>query len=164
MNIVLFQIAFFLYLAGAGLSLAYLITLKPRLSWTGRWAMVGGFAIHSLAILWRIFESGRTPLTNLYESLSFFSWAVVGVYLLLYFKYRLEVMAAFISPVAVVLMILASLFPKEIIPVAPVLESFWLPIHVSLAIIGNAMFALAFAVGIMYLIQERQIKSKKIGA
>jgi cytochrome c-type biogenesis protein CcsB len=164
MSLVFFQIAFFLYLFGAGLSLAYLITLKPRLSRIGRWGLVGGFAIHSLAILWRIFEAGRTPLTNLYESLSFFGWAVVGVYLLLYLKYRLEVMAAFISPVAVVLMILASLFPKEIVPVAPVLESFWLPIHVTLAIIGNAMFALAFAAGIMYLIQERQIKSKKIGA
>jgi cytochrome c-type biogenesis protein CcsB len=64
---------------------------------------------------------------------------------------------------AAVLIILASLFPKEILPVAPVLNSFWLPIHVTLAFIGDAMFALAFAAGVMYLIQERQIKSKKIG-
>ena len=164
MNIVFFQIAFFLYLLGAAVSLAHLITLKQRLSQVGRWGLIGGFALHSLAIFWRVLESGRTPLTNLHEALSFFAWAIIGVYFLLYLKYRLEVLAAFISPVAVVLMVLASLFPKEIVPVAPVLESFWLPIHVTLAITGNSMFALAFAAGVMYLIQERQIKSKRIGA
>jgi len=164
MNAFFFEVAFLLYLLGATVSLAYLVTLKRPLSGIGRWCLIGGFSFHSLAILWRIFESGRTPLTNLHETLSFFAWAILGIYLLLYLKYRLEVLAAFASPVAVVLMVLASFFPKEIVPVAPVLESFWLPIHVTLAIVGNAMFALAFAAGIMYLIQERQIKSKKIGA
>jgi cytochrome c-type biogenesis protein CcsB len=164
MNIVFFQAAFFLYFVGAGISLAHLVTLRPGLSRTGRGFLAGGLALHSLAILWRIFESGRTPLANLHEALSFFAWATIGVYFLLYFKYRLEVLGAFVSPVAVVLMILASLFPKEIVPVEPVLNSFWLPVHVTLAIIGNALFALAFAAGAMYLIQERQIKSKKIGA
>ncbi len=164
MNAFFFEIAFLLYLLGAAVSLAYLVTLKKPLSRIGRWGLIGGFSFHSLAILWRIFESGRTPLTNLHETLSFFAWAILAIYLLLYLKYRLEVLAAFASPVAVVLMVLASFFPKEIVPVAPVLESFWLPIHVTLAIVGNAMFALAFAAGIMYLIQERQIKSKKIGA
>jgi cytochrome c-type biogenesis protein CcsB len=163
MNIVFFQAAFFLYFIGAGISLAHLVTLRPGLSRIGRGFLAGGLALHSLAILWRIFESGRTPLTNLHEALSFFAWATIGVYLLLHFKYRIEVLGAFVSPVAVVLMVLASLFPKEIVPVEPVLNSFWLPIHVTLAIIGNAMFALAFAAGVMYLIQERQIKSKKIG-
>ncbi len=164
MNAYLFQMAFFLYLVGTGFSLAYMISLNAGLSRIGRGGLIGGFCLHSLALFWRIMESGRAPLTNLHESLSFFAWAILGIYLLLYLRYRLEVLAAFVSPVAVILMILASLFPKEIVPVAPILDSFWLPIHVTLAIIGNAMFALAFAAGIMYLIQERQIKSKKIGA
>ena len=163
MNIVFFQASFLLYFIGAVISLAHLITLRPGLSRIGRGFLAGGLALHSLAILWRIFEAGRTPLTNLHEALSFFAWAIIGVYFLLYFKYRLEVLGAFVSPVTVVLMVLASLFPKEIVPVEPVLNSFWLPVHVTLAIVGNAMFALAFAAGVMYLIQERQIKSKKIG-
>ncbi|RPJ40770.1 MAG: hypothetical protein EHM27_07395, partial [Deltaproteobacteria bacterium] len=163
MNIVFFQAAFFLYFIGAGVSLAHLVTLRPWLSRIGRGFLAGGMALHSLAILWRIFESGRTPLTNLHEALSFFAWATIGIYFLLHFKFRLEVLGAFVSPVAVVLMVLASLFPKEIVPVEPVLNSFWLPVHATLAIIGNAMFALAFAAGVMYLLQERQIKSKKIG-
>ncbi len=164
MNILFFQAGFFFYFVGAGVSMAHLVTLRPGLSRIGRWFLAGGLALHSLAILWRIFEAGRTPLTNLHEALSFFAWATIGIYFLLYFKYRLEMLGAFVSPVAVVLMVLASLFPKEIVPVEPVLNSFWLPVHVTLAISGNALFALAFAVGVMYLIQERQIKSKRIGA
>lgn len=164
MNLVFFQASFLLYFVGALISLLHLITLKPGHSRIGRGFLGVGLVLHSLAILWRLFEAGRTPLTNLHEALSFFAWAVIGVYFLLYFRYRLEVLSAFISPVAVVLMVLASLFPKEIVPVEPVLNSFWLPVHVTLAIVGNALFALAFAAGVMYLIQERQIKSKKIGA
>jgi len=164
MNIIFFQAALTIYLLGTAVSLVFLISLRRGLSRLGTFVLTGGFIVHSLALLWRYIEAGYTPITNLHESLSFFAWSVVGAYLLLHLKYRVEVLAAFISPLASVPMILASLFPQEIIPLAPVLESFWLPIHVTLAFIGDALFALAFAAGIMYLIQERQIKSKRIGS
>jgi len=163
MNIIFFQAALVVYLFGTAFSLAYLISLRKFFSLAGKYTLFGGFIVHSCALVWRYAEAGYTPITNLHESLSFFSWSIVGVYLVLQLKYRVEVLAAFVSPLAVVLIILASLFPKEILPLAPVLQSFWLPIHVVLAFVGNAMFALAFAAGVMYLIQERQIKSKKIG-
>jgi cytochrome c-type biogenesis protein CcsB len=163
MNLVFFQAALIAYLLGTVASLIYLITFRKPLSRAGIAALVGGFIVHSLALIFRYIEAGYTPITNLHESLSFFAWSTVGTYLLLHIKYRLDVLAAFISPVAAVLTILASLFPKDILPLAPVLKSFWLPIHVTFAFIGNAMFTLGFAAGVMYLIQERQIKSKKIG-
>jgi cytochrome c-type biogenesis protein CcsB len=160
----LFQIALFIYLIGTAASISYLISLRRRLFTITLSSLIAGFSIHSFAIVLRYTEAGQVPITNLHEALSFFSWCVVGIYLLLQYKYRVDVLAAFISPVACVLIILASLFPKEIIPVAPVLKSFWLPVHVFFAFMGNGMFALAFAAGIMYLIQERYIKTKKIGA
>ena len=163
MNIIFFQAALILYLFGTGSSLAFLIFPRKMFSRIGNLALMGGFAVHSLALVIRYIEAGHTPITNLHESLSFFAWSIVGIYLLLHHKYQVEVLAAFISPVAALLIILAALFPKEILPLAPVLESYWLPIHVILAFFGNALFALAFAAGVMYLIQERQIKSKKIG-
>jgi cytochrome c-type biogenesis protein CcsB len=162
-NLFFFQAALFIYLLSTGISLAYLVSLRKPLSRLGTFGLVVGFFVHSLALVYRYMEAGYTPITNLHESLSFFSWSIVGVYLILYLKYRVDVLAAFISPMAAVLIILASLFPKEILPVAPVLNSFWLPIHVILAFIGDAMLTVAFAAGVMYLIQERQIKSKKIG-
>jgi cytochrome c-type biogenesis protein CcsB len=163
MNIIFFQVALVLYLIGTASSLVFLIFLRKIFSRVGNWALTGGFVVHSAALLIRYLEAGYTPITNLHESLSFFAWSIVGVYLLLHFKYQVGVLAAFISPVAAFLIILAAFFPKEISPLAPVLESYWLPIHVIFAFLGNAVFALAFAAGVMYLIQERQIKSKKIG-
>jgi cytochrome c-type biogenesis protein CcsB len=145
------------------LALAYLITLRKPLFRAGILALGGGFTVHFVALAVRCGEAGHLPVTNLHEALSFFCWAVVGIYLLINWKYRVEVLAAFVSPIAAVMIILASFFPKAIVPVEPVLNSFWLPVHVTFALLGDGMFALAFAAGIMYLIQERQIKSKKIG-
>jgi len=163
MNFYFFQAALFIYLFGTGASLAYLISLKKPFYKGGQFALAVGFIVHSLALISRYLEAGYTPITNLHESLSFFAWSIVGVYLGLNLKYQIDVLVAFVSPLAVVLIVLASLFPKDILPLPPVLESFWLPIHVTLAFIGDAMFALAFIAGVMFLIQERQIKSKKIG-
>ena len=77
-------------------------------------------------------------------------------------RYKQRVLGAFVSPFALLLLITASLLPKEIIPLAPVLESYWLPVHVILAFMGNAFFALAFFLGVMYIIQDRYLKSRKL--
>jgi cytochrome c-type biogenesis protein CcsB len=117
-----------------------------------------------MALLTRYIEAGHTPVTNLYESLSFFSWMIIGVLLITSLKYQIKVLGAFLSPVALIFMLFALALPKEVLPLAPVLKSFWHPFHVTFGFLGNAIFALAFCSGIMYLIQEHQLKSKKIGA
>lgn len=164
MNEVFFQTALIIYLLGTGASLAFLISLKNFFSRVGKVTIWVGFLIHTCALIARYLEAGYTPVTNLHESLSFFAWSIVGVYLILQMKYQVEVMAAFISPLAIILILLASIFPKEIFPLPPALKSFWLPIHTSLAFLGNALLAAAFALAVMYLIQERQIKSKRMGS
>lgn len=163
MNLIFFEIALVIYLIGLAAALAYLITLKKLLSWISSLAIGLGFLMHTSALVFRYLEAGYTPITNLHEALSFFAWSIIAVYLLLQMKYRVEVLGAFISPLAIIMILLASIFPREIFPLPPALRSFWLPIHVALAFLGNAMFAVAFAVAIMYLLQERQIKKKKIG-
>lgn len=162
-NVLFFQMALVIYLLGTGASLAYLIWLKKAFSRAGGRLLLGGFLVQALGLFFRFAEAGYTPITSLHESLSFFAWLIVGLYLALHFRYRVEALAAFISPLAAVLILAASFFPKEIVPQAPILRSFWFPLHVTFAFIGNALFTLCFAVGVMYLIQERQIKSKRIG-
>jgi len=61
-----------------------------------------------------------------------------------------------------VLIILASLQSKEILPLPPVLKSYWFPAHVVFSFFGDAIFALAFCGAIMYLIQENSIRSKRV--
>ncbi|MBI5285966.1 MAG: c-type cytochrome biogenesis protein CcsB [Deltaproteobacteria bacterium] len=163
MNIIFFHITVATYLVATFVYIAYLITHQDRIAGVGGYILVGGFSFHTLTILTRWIEAGRTPVTNLHESLSFFSWMVVGIYLLLHLRYRLAVLGSFVAPLAFLLLITASFLPKEIVPLAPPLESFWLPAHVTLAFLGNAFFALAFLFGIMYLLQEHYLKARKIG-
>lgn len=164
MNILFFKMASGLYLLGAFAYLGYIVLLKGPLSKTGTACVALGFASHTLALLTRYVEAGHTPVTNLYESLSFFAWTVIGILLIVQMKYRIKVIGAFLSPIAVILMLFALALPKEIVPLAPVLQSLWHPFHVFFAFLGNAIFALAFCCAVMYLIQENQLKSKKLGA
>lgn len=159
-----FKSSTLLYLAGALAYSAYIVSLKEFLSKTAFAAVLVGFASHTLALVARYVEAGHTPVTNLYESLSFFSWMIVGVLLAANLKYKIKVLGALLSPIAAILMLFAYALPKEIVPLAPVLKSFWHPFHVIFAFMGDAIFAMAFCCGVMYLVQERQLKAKKIGA
>ena len=164
MNIFFFKFSTLLYLLGALGYCAYIISLREFLSKSAFTAVLIGFASHTLALITRYAEAGHTPVTNLHESLSFFAWMVIGILLVANLKYKIKVLGALLTPIALILMLFAYALPKEIVPLAPVLRSFWHPFHVIFAFLGNAIFALAFSCGIMYLVQEHQLKSKRIGA
>jgi cytochrome c-type biogenesis protein CcsB len=164
MNVLFFKFASVLYLLGTLAYLFYIASLKKALSKFAVIVVTVGFGSHTLALLTRYVEAGYTPVTNLYESLSFFAWMIIGVLLIANVKYKIKVLGAFLTPIALILMLFALALPKEIVPLAPVLKSFWHPFHVIFAFLGNAIFTLAFCCGVMYLIQEHQLKSKRLGA
>src|SRR4030067_1860596 len=164
MDVFFFKFASFLYLFGTLAYRAYVLCLKGVLSRTAAIIVSFGFASHTLAILTRYFEAGYPPVTNLSESLSFFAWMIIGLLLMANLKYKIKVLGSFLPPIALILMLFAFALPKEILPLAPVLRSFWHPFHVTFAFLGNAIFTLAFCSGVIYLIQEHQLKSKKMGA
>ena len=140
----------------------YLFIRKDRLLAVAQAVIIAGFAFHTATIALRWIAAGRTPATSFHESLTLFSWIMVALFLLLVVKYKQRVLGAFVAPFALLLIITASLLPGEIVPLAPVLESYWLPVHVMLAFLGNAFFALAFFLGVMYIIQDKYLKSRKL--
>ncbi|MEK6531354.1 MAG: cytochrome c biogenesis protein CcsA, partial [Deltaproteobacteria bacterium] len=77
-------------------------------------------------------------------------------------KFRQKVLGAFVAPFALLLLLAATFFPRDIIPLSPLLESYWLPVHVILAFMGNAFFAIAFFISLMYIIQERYLKKRRL--
>ena len=162
MSDIVFHITAIAYLVATFVYIGYLFARKDRLLDAAQYVLMFGFAAHTITIVTRWVAAGRTPATSLHESLTFFSWIVIALYMYLLFKYRQRVLGAFVSPFALLLILSASLLPQEIIPLAPVLESYWLPVHVILAFMGNAFFALAFFLGIMYIIQERYLKKRKL--
>ncbi|MBN1254227.1 MAG: c-type cytochrome biogenesis protein CcsB [Deltaproteobacteria bacterium] len=163
MNVIFFQITLLFYVCGTIAYLIYLVSFHRKVAWVGRMLLSVGFIAHCLTFFLRYIEAGHTPVINLYESLSFFAWLVVGLYLLLRFRYKVEVLGAFVSPLALLLVIWAATLPKEILSLPPILKSWWFPIHVTFAFLGYAAFTLAFCAGVVYLIQERLVKTKNIG-
>lgn len=157
-----FHLTALAYLVSTLVFIGYLVVRKDRLQKIAQYVLTGGFAAHTVTILARWAEAGRTPATSPHESMTFFAWVIIAIYMLMLYRYGQKVLGAFVTPFALLLIITASLLPKEIIPLAPVLESYWLPVHVLLAFMGNAFFALAFFLGIMYVIQERHLKKRNL--
>ena len=163
-NFLLFKITLLVYFAATAFYFIDVIARREQAGRVARWLLTGGFAVHCAVLVTRYFEVGHTPVTNLYESLSFFAWAIIGIFLLFDLRYRLTVLGAFVCPLALVLMIIGSAVPNAAPEVSPALQSWWFPVHVTLAFLGDAVFAVAFIAGIMYLLQERMLKSKKFSA
>ena len=123
-----------------------------------------GLIIHSVGLVFRWLETHQTgygyvPLSNMYESLIFFSWTIVLIYLLLEFKYRQKIIGIFVTPFAFLAIALTSIVPSinaTITPLMPALQSNWLTIHVTTCFFGYASFAVSFGISILYLIQDRK--------
>lgn len=124
---------------------------------------ISGFTLHTLSILMRFIQGGHMPVANLHEAASLFAWSVVIVFFIIEIKYRVGLLGAFIMPMAFILMLSSSILPREINPLSPVLQNYWLWIHTLLAFTGDAAFAVACGIGVMYLIQEHFVKAKKLG-
>ncbi len=158
------QLAVFAYLLATAGFLVHIITLKKGVERIATGFLVAGFCLHTLSVAFRWVAAGHPPLVNLHESLSFFAWATVGAYLAFQWKLRVKALGAFVTPVATVIMTASSMQPSHIMPLSPALKSIWLPIHATICLVADAVFLLAFCLAVMYLLQERQIKAKKLGA
>jgi cytochrome c-type biogenesis protein CcsB len=164
MNIIFFKLASLLYFLGTLSYLSYILLLKEVFAKIAAAIVFIGFILHTLAFFVRYADAGHTPVTNLYESLSFFAWMIMGVLLIVNRRYKVKVLGALLAPIALIFMLFALALPHEIVPLTPVLQSFWHPFHVFFAFLGNTLFTLAFCCGVMYLIQEHLLKAKKVGA
>ena len=164
LNIRLFQAALILYGLGTIGYLAYLVNQRESAARFARLATGLGVLTHTGFFLARWAASGYFPITNLFESLNFFAWAVVVAFILLQIRLTAAVMGAIVMPIAFVLAAFSLAFDTTVAPLVPALQSRWLYAHTTLAFLGDAFFVIAFAGGVLYLVQERQLKSRHIGA
>jgi cytochrome c-type biogenesis protein CcsB len=143
--------------------LVYVIRSETSIHRIAYGLLLAGFLSHTVGLVLLTSHIQQVPVTTLQHTLSFFAWTIVGSYLALQFKFNIRILGTFVSPLAVVFMLLSSAIPQQMVPASKLFKSFWLALHVGTMFIGNAIFAVAFCAGIMYLIQERQIKNKSFG-
>ncbi len=165
MNVFFFEAAMIVYVLSAVGYVTFII--KPELKSAAAaslWAAVAGFVLHGAYFGVRWAESGRVPVTTFFEAANFLGMGIMLVFLIMEFRFKIAALGSFMLPLVIVLMIPAFVLSKQITELNPVLRSGWLGIHTTFAVLGDAAFAFAFIVSVMYLIQERQLKAKNLGA
>jgi len=159
----LISIVTFIYFAAAFVFLVSIIFHKKSLD---RWALiitVAGLALQTAAIVMRWVHSyrlgiGHAPLSNFYESLVFFAWSIIFVYLIMRRRYQNALFGVIFSFFAFLLLAYTSLSGSvncAIQPLIPALQSNWLISHVISSFLAYACFAIAFGTSILYLLKVK---------
>ncbi|MEE4357242.1 MAG: c-type cytochrome biogenesis protein CcsB [Desulfococcaceae bacterium] len=159
----LLSVITFVYGLSAVLYVSMWIFKKDLPGKAALWAAVIGLCGNMAGILLRWIESyqmgyGHAPLSNLFESLIFFAWSIVAIYLFVEYRTQNKTIGAFVMPIAFLAMAYASLSPNisdRIQPLIPALKSNWLIAHVITCFLGYAGFAVAFGISIMYILRPK---------
>jgi ABC-type transport system involved in cytochrome c biogenesis permease subunit len=158
----LLLMTFFLYL---GSSVAFWVASSDRKEGQGgiRRRRFGNIAVgmagvgvlfQLMFIITRIMVGGHFPTSNMFEFTAFLCFTIVISFIVIYFMYRTLVLGAFVMPLAVILLAYASVFPRDVQPLIPALQSYWLYIHVTVAALGEGAFTVGFVAGLLYLLHH----------
>ena len=144
------------FYAGAGaLYLGFGVTGTEsyiRFASLATWA---GLIANTAAVAHRWYEAGHPPFASLYEMLLSFVWTLAALTLIAEKRYAVKVIGTVTMPVAIVGVVLMQLLRSDVRPLVPALQSTWLHVHVTLAMLAYAACALSFALAMMFLIQDK---------
>ncbi|MBM7648032.1 cytochrome c-type biogenesis protein CcsB [Bacillus ectoiniformans] len=137
---------------------------KKSNSWgkLGITVTVLGFLAQLGYFITRWMAAGHAPVSNLFEFATFFGMMLVAGFIIIYFIYQVPALGLFALPVALLIIAYASMFPTEVSPLIPALQSDWLHIHVTTTAAGQGVLAISFIAGLIYLVKNiDQTKSSK---
>jgi ABC-type transport system involved in cytochrome c biogenesis permease subunit len=112
----------------------------------------GGDVLSSMDRFW--FMVSHPPYTNLFDALNFVAWAMMVCYLIIERKWGLRVVGVLAVALALVAMGEASLVAdKQIEPLVPALQSYWILIHVGMLFVSYSLFTLGAVCALLYLVR-----------
>lgn len=134
-----------------------------------RWGLIGiiitivGLIAQFGFFITRWIVAGHAPVSNLFEFTTFFGMCLVATFIVIYFMYKTSLLGLFILPIVILIIAFAGMFPKEISPLIPSLQSIWLQIHVITVAVGYAILAVSFGSALIYLVKiiDQTKRSKK---
>lgn len=157
----LLRLALGLYFLGLTHSVLTVLRKKETFFWPAAIAMIAGFICQAAAIAYKAYDTHSFPVTRLDESFSFFAALAVPVFFIVYLKYRIPSLGVFAFPMIFIMTFMANMGYDQSDAIPAVLMSHWLYIHTPLVIFGYVALFIAFSAAILYLVQERELKSKK---
>ena len=152
---ILFYISLFGYLISMLLFIALFVNKTENWGIRGRNVLTAAFLAHTLALGVRWVNAGRIPLSNQYEFATAFAWGIALCYLIFERKYKLLAMGTFVTPILFLIIGYAAMRDRTVRPLMPALDSKWLAVHVSLAILSYGAFAVAAGISAMFLMRDK---------
>jgi ABC-type transport system involved in cytochrome c biogenesis permease subunit len=146
--------ALVLYTGAATLYMGYGVTGIERYVSAASLLTALGFIANTAAVAHRWSVAGRPPFSNMYEMLLSFVWTLALLTLIAERAYKVKIIGSITMPITVVSVILMQLLPSDVRPLVPALQSTWLQVHVTLAMLSYAACAVSFALALMFLIQD----------
>ncbi|MDQ0819740.1 cytochrome c-type biogenesis protein CcsB [Arthrobacter sp. V4I6] len=123
-----------------------------------------GAAIHAAGVITRAIGAGRVPWGNMYEFLTTGAFVAVAIFLLVLIRRDLRFLGTFVIGLAVIMLVAAAVaYWTPVGHLVPALQSYWLIIHVSIAVISSALFTLTFAMSALQLVQAHRQKTVAAG-
>jgi cytochrome c-type biogenesis protein CcsB len=153
-------LALMLYALGIVLTVPSVIRRRPALSRGALSALGLGLLAHAAALAIETAELHRLPVIDVRSALSFFSFLATAAFFFAYLRYRIAALGLFMLPLVFVFTLISAVHPER--PFAdPAFRGGWLLVHIMSIFLGYTAFLLTFVAAVMYLIQERELKSKK---
>ena len=153
----------FIYILSAIGYVTYLVRQDEFWNQAGFYLLIAGCSLHTFSIGYGTVQTGHLPVHNLRETLSMVAWAMAILFIVFQALYHLKILGAFASPLSAVVMLISAQLPTNPVDAPAAFNSIWLFFHIITVFLGDAAFALAFGVGIFYLVQEQAIKTKTHG-
>ncbi|MBO1003081.1 cytochrome c biogenesis protein CcsA [Pseudogracilibacillus auburnensis] len=125
-----------------------------------------GFIAQLTYFITRWIVGGHAPVSNMFEFVTFLGMSLVLAFIIIYFIYRLTALGLFALPISMIIIAYASVFPSDISPLVPSLQSHWLFIHVITVSLSQGVLAVSFVAGLIYLIKtvdQSVISLKSVG-
>jgi cytochrome c-type biogenesis protein CcsB len=162
-NFLLFQIILVTTLSSTAVYVVFFVKQQEKIRVIARNILLASGILQTFYIITRYIIIDHSPITSEHETIFFFVWALTWAYLSFRWRYTVKNFGTFTSILISLLLIIAAVASKDIAPLPPVLKSWWLPVHAGITIAAYAFLALAFIGGLMYLVQEWELKSKRFG-
>ena len=135
---------------------------RDRLARSATMFLGGGIALQTADLLMRGIQAGNVPVMNFAQALVFLAWLTALAGLVIIVRLRIPVIGLYVAAIVFVVLVLEALTLRQSHLTMPQsLRSAWLPVHVTLALLGYALFVLAAGVSLVYLVYEKRLKTKR---
>jgi len=160
---IMLQISTLLYLISAAGYFCYLFNQKDKIQKVAFYVIVAAVILHVASIVLQAVADKSLPIHNLEQSLSMAGLSIGCMFLYFQVRLQLKILGLFAASLISITMLAVLLIPDTPVEKISILKGFWLYSHIFMVFTGEAALALACGAGILYLLQERDLKAKHFG-